>query len=235
MDNAFQAPIARALRRQVPVLDGSVERVATVAAPRGHCPRGGFHLRSSVPCDCCVLPSLVRRRCHGLRRARRRRPADRAARAHRRPRLGWDDMRAEAWEKAVKSFQQRDRASIRRSKCRTTAWAAPTWPSRSSSPRSRALERCRELYRAQVGRQFTNRRRRSDTGRIASLEIDEQIRQVQTRHRRPRPQDQLRQLQNARRDIQENITRGNNMTIESSRPGMGVAVARQRVLPIRQA
>ena len=95
-----------------------------------------------------------------------------------------------------------------------------------------AYERCRDLYRAQAGDSFTNAQEAQRYRQDRITEIDDQIRQVQSGPQTAGAAGHVRQLQNSRRDIQESIQRGNDMTIESGRAGVGVAVARQRVLSI---
>ena len=131
--------------------------------------------------------------------------------------LGWEDMRAEAWEKAVKSFQN-------------AIAIDPTFETpyyglgRAYMALKKfdfaivAYEKCRDLYRAQAGRQFTNAQEAQRFRQDRLTEIDEQIRMTQSGPMTPARQDLLRQLQNVRRDIQENLQRGNNMTIESGVP-----------------
>ena len=132
-------------------------------------------------------------------------------------RLGWESMRAEAWPEAAKYFQQAidldptyeyayyglGRANM----------AMKKYPAAIA-----VLERCRELYRAQAGRQFANAQEAQRYRRDRILEIDEQIRQVQSMPQSMRTADLLRQLQNVRREEQDRIERGNNMTIDTSVP-----------------
>lgn len=132
-------------------------------------------------------------------------------------RLGWDYMKGEQFENAVKAFQRAAEIDpsfempwygLGRAHLALKQFVAAT----------SALTRCRNLYTEQVGRQFTNQldaqRYRSD--RI--IEIDEMIRQVQSGPQTVRAQDQLRQLQEQRRQIQEYLARGNNVTIENAVP-----------------
>jgi tetratricopeptide (TPR) repeat protein len=81
-----------------------------------------------------------------------------------------------------------------------------------------ALSRCRDLYRAQVGRQFSNQQdaQRYRADRIT--EYDEMIRQVQAGPQTIQTQDQLRQLQEQKRQLQDIIARGANMSIASAVP-----------------
>lgn len=131
--------------------------------------------------------------------------------------LGWEDMRAEAWERAVKSFQ-------------TAIAIDPTFEVpyyglgraymglKNFDFAIVAYEKCRDLYRAQAGRQFTNAQEAQRYRQDRIIEIDEQLRQAQSGPQTPARMEMVRQMQNVRRDIQENIQRGNNMTIESSVP-----------------
>lgn len=130
-------------------------------------------------------------------------------------RLGWDDMQREEWAKAARSFQNAididptfeiphyglGRANMALKKFQDAI---------------AAYERCRELYRAQAGRQFTNAQEAQRYRRDRLVEVDEQIRLTQSGPMTVAKSDLLRQLQNLRNDLQENIQRGNNMSIASS-------------------
>jgi tetratricopeptide (TPR) repeat protein len=138
-------------------------------------------------------------------------------RARTQNKLGWEDMRKEAWEKAARSFQAAididpqfevpfyglGRANMNLKK----------FPAAIA-----AYERCRDLYRNATARQFSNAQEAQRFRQDRITEIDEQIRQTQSGPMTPARQDLLRQLQNVRRDIQESIQRGNNMSIESRVP-----------------
>ena len=130
---------------------------------------------------------------------------------------GWDYMQAEAFEKAVTAFQ----GSIELDPTFEMPFyglgrahlALKQFVSAIS-----ALSRCRDLYEAQVGRQFTNRQEAQRYRENRIVEIDELIRQLQSAPQTASVQDSLRQLQEQRRQIQEFITRGNNMTITNGVP-----------------
>jgi tetratricopeptide (TPR) repeat protein len=79
--------------------------------------------------------------------------------------------------------------------------------------------KCRDLYRAQAGKQFTNRQEAQRYRQDRLTEIDEIIRTYQTGPQTMQTQEALRQLQQQKRDIQDYISRSNNMTIENSVPG----------------
>lgn len=133
-------------------------------------------------------------------------------------RLGWDDMKAEKWEKAAQSFQNAidiDPAfevphyGLGRARMALKNYAGAI----------EAYVRCRDLYRAQAGKVFTNAQEAQRSRRDRLTEIDEQMRQVQSALPPGVQQsDMMRQLQNQRRDIQERIQRGGDMSIESTVP-----------------
>jgi tetratricopeptide (TPR) repeat protein len=143
-------------------------------------------------------------------------PADRD-RARAQNRLGWEQMRGESFEQAVKHFQ----ASIEINPeyempfygLGRAHMALKQYVSAIS-----ALTRCRELYRAQVGRQFSNQQDAQRFRAYRITELDEMIRQVQTGPQTIQTQDQLRQLQEQKRQIQDIIARGSNMSVEASVP-----------------
>jgi tetratricopeptide (TPR) repeat protein len=131
--------------------------------------------------------------------------------------LGWEDMRSEAWEKAVKSFQN----AIAIDPTFETPYYGLGRAYMALKKFDFAIisyEKCRDIYRAQAGRQFTNAQEAQRFRQDRITEIDDQIRLTQSGPLTPSRAEQLRQLQNVRRDIQENIQRGNNMTIESGVP-----------------
>jgi tetratricopeptide (TPR) repeat protein len=143
-------------------------------------------------------------------------PADRQ-RAQIQNRLGWEAMRAEDWADAARAFGRAieidptfeyahyglGRAELAR---------------RQYKQATAALEKCRDLYRAQAGRQFTNAQEAQRYRNDRILEIDEQIRQAQSMPRTIQTQELLRQLQNLKRDVQVRIERGANISIENTVP-----------------
>lgn len=130
-------------------------------------------------------------------------------------RLGWDDMRREAWEKAARSFQNAididPTFEIPYYGLGRANMALKNFPQAVT-----AYEQCRELYLAQAGRQFSNAQEAQRYRRDRLLEIDEQIRMTQAGPMTAAKTDLLRQLQNLRNDLQENIQRGNNMSIATT-------------------
>jgi tetratricopeptide (TPR) repeat protein len=99
-----------------------------------------------------------------------------------------------------------------------------------------AFAKCRDIYRAQAGRQFSNAQEAQRYRRDRITEIDEMIRQVSSGPQTAQAQDQLRQLQEQKRQIQDVISRGNNLTIDSTVPAwvslsLGSAYFRAQKLP----
>jgi tetratricopeptide (TPR) repeat protein len=143
-------------------------------------------------------------------------PADRQ-RARTQYRLGWESMRAEAWAEAARAF-------------RRAIDIDPTFEygyyglGRAQIALKQfveaiaALEKCRDLYRADAGRQFSSAQEAQRYRRDRILEIDEQIRQLQTGPQTRQTQDLLRQFQNTRREMQQRVDRGNSITIQASVP-----------------
>ena len=131
--------------------------------------------------------------------------------------LGWEDMKSEAWERAARSFQNAididPEFEIAHYGLGRANMALKKFDAAVA-----AYERCRNLYRAQAGRTFTNAQEAQRYRRDRILEIDEQLRMMQSGPMTAGRADTVRQLQNQRRDIQESIQRGDDMTIESTVP-----------------
>lgn len=143
-------------------------------------------------------------------------PADRE-RARTQNRLGWEDMKSEKWEKAAQSFQNAIDID--------PLFEVPHYglgrarmALKNYNGAIEAYVRCRDLYRAQAGKQFSNAQEAQRYRQDQITEIDDQIRQVQSGPQTPQRMEMLRQVQNVRRDIQESIQRGSNMSIESTVP-----------------
>jgi Tfp pilus assembly protein PilF len=138
-------------------------------------------------------------------------------RARAQNRLGWDYMRNEKFEEAVKAFQQAVEID--------PAFEMPFYGLGRAHMALKeyvsaisALTRCRDLYVAQIGRQFSNQHEAQRYRNDRILEIDEMIRQVQSGPQTLQTQDQLRQLQEQKRQLQDIIARGNNFSIEAPVP-----------------
>jgi tetratricopeptide (TPR) repeat protein len=132
-------------------------------------------------------------------------------------RLGWEYMRAEEWDAAAAAFQR----AVEIDPAYEYAYYGL---GRAELARRRypaaiaALERCRALYLADAGRQFSNAQDAQRYRRDRIMEIDEQLRQLRSAPPTFRTQDLIRQLEALRREINDRIERGNNLTIRTQVP-----------------
>lgn len=133
-------------------------------------------------------------------------------------RLGWEHMRAEQWPQAAKEFQEAinidpefeyPHYGLGRANLAMKKYAEAIV----------AFEHAREIYRAQMGRQFATARDAQRYREDRLREIDEQIRLQQSVRPQATGQDGvLRGLQLARQNIQESMKRGNDMSFENMIP-----------------
>lgn len=138
-------------------------------------------------------------------------------RARTQNRLGWDYMKGEKFEEAAKTFQQ----AVETDPTFEMPWyglgrahmALKQYVSAIS-----ALTRCRDLYTAQVGRQFSNQQDAQRYRNDRILELDEMIRQVQQGPQTRQTQDQLREYQDMKRRLQDVIARDNSFTVDAPVP-----------------
>jgi tetratricopeptide (TPR) repeat protein len=130
---------------------------------------------------------------------------------------GWDYMKAESFDKAVKEFQKSIEFDPTFEMSFYGLGRAHLALKQFVSAIS-ALSRCRDLYIAQVGRQFSNQQEAQRYRQDRITELDDMIRQLQSAPPTIANQDQLRQVQEHKRQLQEVITRGNNITITSGVP-----------------
>lgn len=128
-------------------------------------------------------------------------------------RLGLENLRAEQWDKAEGAFKNAIEIDA-------TFEMAHYGLGRSLLPQKKyadavgALSKCRDLYQAQSGRQFSNAQEAQRYRRDRILEIDESLRSLQTGPQSLRTQDQVRQLQSHRLTLQDAIQRGSNMPLD---------------------
>jgi tetratricopeptide (TPR) repeat protein len=143
-------------------------------------------------------------------------PGDRD-RARIQNKLGWEDMQSEKWERAAKSFQNaididplfevphyglgRARMALKDFRGAIDAYV-----------------RCRDLYRAQAGKVFSTAQEAQRYRQDRLTEIDDQIRQGQSGPQTPQRLEMLRQMETVRRNVQESLQRGNDMSINSVVP-----------------
>jgi tetratricopeptide (TPR) repeat protein len=138
-------------------------------------------------------------------------------------RTAWEFMRNEAWPDAAKSFQQ----AIETDREFEDAYYGLGLAQMRMKKYAEAIAaylKCRDLYRAQAGKKFTNTQDAQRYRQDRLTEIDEQIRMTQTGPQSLTSQDRVRQLQDQRRQIQDFISRSGNVSIENSVPAF-VSVA----------
>ena len=143
-------------------------------------------------------------------------PADRErARTHNR--LGWEALRGEKYEAAIASFQSA--IEIRPDyEYAHYGLGRAFLASRQFARAVVVLERCRELYRAQGSRQFTNIQEAQRYRQDRILEIDEQIRMLQSARPTAATLDLARQYETVKRQLQESIRRDTGLTIDATVP-----------------
>ena len=132
-------------------------------------------------------------------------------------RTGIEHLKAEAWDRAVAAFKR-------------SVDIDPTFEMgyyglgraylglRQYADATTALAKCRDMYAAQGGRQFANAQDAQRYRKDQMMELDEIIRQYSTGPQTARTSDTLRQLNERKRQLQETISRGNNLAIENTVP-----------------
>jgi tetratricopeptide (TPR) repeat protein len=145
-------------------------------------------------------------------------------------RTGWDHMRTESWPEAAKSFQQ----AIDTYQDFEDAYYGLGLASMKLKKYAEAIaaySKCRDLYAALAGKEFTNRQDAQRYRQDRLTELDEAIRQSQSGPQSLASQERTRQLQEQRRQVQEYAQRGNSLTVGNSVPafvyvGLGSAYFR---------
>ncbi len=130
---------------------------------------------------------------------------------------GWELMRIEAWADAGRAFQAAIDIDVEFEDAYYglgRAWMAQKQFERAIA----AYGKCRDLYRAYVGRQFTNQQEAQRYRRDRLMELDEVLRQSQQGPQTNQTQQRQRQLQEQRRQLTERMDRGNNLSIETDIP-----------------
>lgn len=141
-------------------------------------------------------------------------PRDRAMTAYR---YGLEHMRAEAFEDAEKAFAGAVEID-------PTFELAYYMLGRAQMPQKKfgravdSFARARQLYVEAAGRRFSSVQEAQRYRRDRMMELDEIIRQVQNGPQNQQTQMQLRQLNDRKRVLQEDIQRGGDVSISSSVP-----------------
>ena len=132
-------------------------------------------------------------------------------------RVGVENMRAEAWEKAVKSFQ--DAVEIDPNyELAYYMLGRANMPLKRYAQAIAAYSKCRDLYQAQAGKQFSNAQEAQRARSNMLTELDDMIRQVQAAPPSARTQEQMRQLQDRRQRVQDALSGGSISSLESTVP-----------------
>lgn len=153
---------------------------------------------------------------HGAGPAPAQTPADRE-RARMQNRLGWEYLRSEAWEDAAAAFQR----AIEIDRTFEDAYYGLGRAQLALKQFARAistLTACRDLYLARAGRRFASQQDAQRYRRDRLIEIDERIRLMSSMPQTASRQDALRQLTTYRRELEQEIARGNSMAIDASVP-----------------
>lgn len=132
-------------------------------------------------------------------------------------REGLGYLRTEAWDKAAGAFQQ----AIEIDPTFELAYyglGRARMPQRRYAEAIIVLSKCRDLFQSQVGRQFSTRQDAQRYRQERLNEIDEIIRTYQQGPSTVRSQDAIRQLEQQKRDLREQLDRGMNITIEHAVP-----------------
>lgn len=143
-------------------------------------------------------------------------PADRErARSHNR--LGWEALRSERYPQAIASFRAAI-AILPDYEYAHYGLGRAFLASRQFPQAVAALEKCRDLYRAHGGRQFSSIQDAQRFRQDRILEIDEQIRLLQSARPTAATLDLARQYEAVKQQLQEAIRRDTGLTIEATVP-----------------
>jgi tetratricopeptide (TPR) repeat protein len=146
-----------------------------------------------------------------------RRTDPNAERAQIHYRLGWESLRSEAWDAAVKEFQQ----AIDLNPKLTLAYyglGKAFMGSRRYSDAARAYETCRDFYVSKAGEKFSGQFDATRVRQDRLMELQDLAQQYSKGPQTPQAQDAQRQIQNAIRSTQEATDRGVNLNIDASAP-----------------
>ncbi len=132
-------------------------------------------------------------------------------------RLGWDDMTVEKFAEAAAEFQNAIDIDPSFEEAYYSLGRADMALKRYAEAIA-AYTQCRDRYQARAGRKFTNAQEAQRSRREQITEIDDRIRYLQQLPQTLQVQDQLRQIQEFKRRMLEDISRGNNISIENSVP-----------------
>ena len=131
--------------------------------------------------------------------------------------IGFENMHAEKWAEAAKAFQD----SIEIDPTFDLAWymlGRVRMQQKDYVQAVLAFTRTRDLSLAMAGHQFTNAQDRQRSRRDQVMELDEVLRELRGRPQTNQIQDQIRQVEERRRQIQESINSGNDINVDTTIP-----------------
>ena len=132
-------------------------------------------------------------------------------------RIGFENMHAEKWAEAAKAFQD----AIEIDPAFDLAWymlGRVRMQQKDYVQAVLAFTRTRDLSLAIAGHQFTDAQERQRSRRERLIEYDELLRELRTRPPSNAIQDQIRQVEERRRQLQESITAGNDINVDTTIP-----------------
>lgn len=129
----------------------------------------------------------------------------------------WQLMRVEAWADAEKAFSQAIDVDAEFEDAYYGLGRAQMAQRRFAEAIA-SYTRCRDLYRAAAGRRFSNQQEAQRYRRDRMMELDEVLRQYHQGPQTMQTQNRIRQLQEQRRQLQDSLDRGSNISIENSVP-----------------
>jgi tetratricopeptide (TPR) repeat protein len=131
--------------------------------------------------------------------------------------LGLEELRAERWDKAAESFQRAIDIDPE-FEMAYYALGRATMPQKKYADAVAALSRCRDLYVSAASKSFSNQQEAQQYRRERLTELDEIIRGYQSATPNAQTSEAVRQLTERRRQLQENLQRGTDVSIEGSVP-----------------
>ena len=168
-------------------------------------------------------PSCRRhRRCPGRDHGRRGRPdiARNVSAPGHTTAAGEGFLRIEAWKEAAKSFQQAIDIDPQFEDAYYGLGRAQM-AQRQFTEAIASYSKCRDLYRAEGGRRFTNQQEARRHWQDRMMEVDDVLRQYQqgtNPQQTTQTSQRIRHLQELRRDLQERLTRSLSVSIDSKAP-----------------
>jgi tetratricopeptide (TPR) repeat protein len=144
-------------------------------------------------------------------------PSQERERARPHVRAAWELMRSEAWADAAQAFRKAIEID-RQFEDAYYGLGLADMRLKKYGEAVVAYVKCRELYQAEAGRQFSSRQDAQRYRQDRLTEIDDVIRQYQQGPQTVSTQNRVRELQEQRRQIEEYIRHGADMTIGKSVP-----------------